>query len=90
MTNKETVGDKHSGGLTCEAFGNKQTHCKLLRDNLVTGCKLLRDTGNKQAHCMHIVRFTLVTRKPLDESNQGVTCCMGLHFRVHDFQLQLG
>ena len=73
MTNKGTVGDKHSGGLTCEAFGNKQTHCKLLRDNLVTSCKLLRDTGNKQAHCMHIVRFTLVTRRPLDESNQRVT-----------------
>ena len=66
MTNKGTVGDKHSGGLTCEAFGNKQTHCKLLRDNLVTSCKLLRDIGNKQAHCMHIVRSTLVTRRPLD------------------------
>jgi len=36
--------------LICEAFGNKQTHCKLLRD-----------IGNKQAHCMHIVRFTLAT-----------------------------
>ena len=63
MTNKGTVGDKHSGGLSLvKQFGNKQTHCKLLRD-----------TGNKQAHCMHIVRPTLVTRRPLDESNQGVT-----------------
>jgi len=33
------------------AFGNKQTHCKLLRD-----------TGYKQAHFSHIVIFILVTR----------------------------
>ena len=74
MTNKGTVGDKHSGGLSLvKQFGNKKTHCKLLSDNLVTSCKLFRDTGNKQAHCMHVVRFTFVTRRPLDESNQGVT-----------------
>ena len=36
--NKGTVSDKHSSAwpLTCEALGNKQTHCKLLRDTLVT------------------------------------------------------
>ena len=82
MTNKGTVGDKHSGGLSlvkhlvtsCKLLSdNLVTSCKLLSDNLVTSCKLLRDTGNKQAHCMHIVISTLVTRRPLDESNQRVT-----------------
>ena len=72
--NKGTVGDKHSGGLSLVKHLVTSRHIvSFLRDNLVTCCKLLRDTGNKQAHCMHIVRSTWVTRRPLDESNQGVT-----------------
>ena len=56
--NKGTVGDKHSGGLSLVKHLVTSRHIvSFLRDNLVTSCKLLRDTGNKQAHCMHIVRF---------------------------------
>jgi len=38
--------------LICEAFSNNQTHCKLLRDTLVTSRHLVRfkgHFGNKQA-----------------------------------------
>ena len=59
--------------LTCEAFGNKQTHCKLLRDNLVTSCKLLMDTlyahckiyfGNKKAIGWFQSRSNITSRDP--------------------------
>jgi len=68
VTNKGTVSDKHSSGLSLVKHLVTSRHIVSFK---VTSFKLLRDTGNKQAHCMHIVRFTLVTRMPLDESNQG-------------------
>jgi len=58
VTNKGTVRDKHSGSISLVKHLVTSRHIvSFLRDNLVTSWKLLRDTGNKQAHCMHIVRL---------------------------------
>jgi len=63
---------------------------KGLRDNLLTSCKLLRDTGSKHAGTLYAhCKIYFGNKKALDESNQGVTqpqskpllSYMGLHFR---------